>query len=131
MRGTLPTPLRPGIVIAAMLTAVVALVLTGCLIIPTDYHTPASRHNLTVQSTNLFRIGLTTQEEVLLALGEPDYVSDDGQRLGYTWSKVKAILIVASTSGGGGAEFPRNYLIEASFDASNRVSHVQFRAKWE
>lgn len=130
MRGARSSRLRAGVVVGAALVAALAFVLAGCLIIPTDYHAVGSRHNLTTQSTNLFRIGLTTQEEVLLALGEPDYVSDDGQRFGYTWSKVKAILIVISTSGGGG-EFPRNYLIEAGFDASNRVSHVQFRAKWE
>ena len=44
------------------------LLLGGCLIIPTNYHTPGSRHNITGQTTNLFQIGTTTREDILLAL---------------------------------------------------------------
>jgi len=106
------------------------LLLGGCLIIPTNYHTPGSRHNITGQTTNLFQIGITTREEILLALGEPDFASVDGQRLGYRWSKVEALLIVTSYGSGSGAEFVHSYLIEASFDPSNRVSRVRFHKHW-
>lgn len=100
--------------------------LTGCIIIPVDYHATCSRHNVTMESTNIVRIGETTREDVLLALGEPDFESEDGRRLGYLWSKVKAVWAVISYGSGAGGEIIRSYFIEASFDASNRVSAVRF-----
>lgn len=118
---------RPGLM--AMTAALILL--GGCLIIPVDYHTPGSRHNVTRQTTNVFQIGISTREDILLALGEPDFASEDGQRIGYNWSKVEVLLLVASYGGsGGGAEFVHSYLIEASFDPSNRVSRVRFLKQW-
>ena len=119
--------------IAAPLLAAVlcCVVLAGCLVIPVDYHATGSRHNITPQSTNTLRIGMTTREDVLLALGEPDFVSEDGRRFGYLWTKVKAIWAVASYGGSGtGGEITRSYLIETSFDPSNRVSDVRLLKEW-
>jgi hypothetical protein len=116
-----------GILPAAILACVV---LTGCLVIPVDYHATGSRHNITMEATNVLCTGVTTREEVLLALGEPDFVSEDGQRFGYLWTKVKAIWAVASYGPGAGGEFTRSYLIETAFDRSNRVSDVRLQQKW-
>jgi hypothetical protein len=107
------------------------IVLAGCIIIPVDYHAAGSRHNVTVNSTNVFRPGVTTREEVLLRLGEPDFVSEDGRRFGYFWTKVKAIWVVASYGGSGaGGECTKSYLIETSFDPGNRLSDVRLLKKW-
>ena len=121
-----------GFRIAVLLLAAVlcCAVLAGCLIIPVDYHAAGSRHNVTLKSTNALHLGATTREDVLLALGEPDFVSEDGRRFGYLWTKVKAIWIVASTSGGGGGEITKSYLIETSFDQSNRVADVRLLKEW-
>ena len=82
-------------------------------------------------STNALRVGETTREEILLVLGEPDFVSEDGRRFGCLWSKVKAIWAIASYGGSGAAgEITRSYLIETSFDRSNRVSDVCLRREW-
>lgn len=119
--------------IAALLPAAVlcCIVLTGCLIIPVDYHVTGSRHNITSESTNALCIGTTTREDVLLRLGEPDFVSEDGRRFGYLWTKVKAIWAVASYGGPGAAgEITHSYLIETSFDQSNHVSEVRLLKKW-
>jgi outer membrane protein assembly factor BamE (lipoprotein component of BamABCDE complex) len=116
-----------GIVLAAILACVV---LAGCLVVPVDYHATGSRHNITMEATNVLRVGVTTREEVLLTLGEPDFVSEDGQRFGYLWTKVKAIWAVASYGPGAGGEFTRSYLIETSLDRSNRVSDVRLQQKW-
>lgn len=104
--------------------------LTGCLVIPTDYYAPGSRRNLSLSTTNLFVPGTTTKEDVFLALGEPDFASEDGQRLGYSWTKVKAIWVVASYGGGAGGEIDRSYVLETSFDASNRLSQVRLFKEW-
>jgi len=107
------------------------VVLAGCIIIPVDYHATGSRHNVTMGSTNALRIGATTREDILLTLGEPDFVSDDGRRFGYFWTKVKAIWAIASYGGSGaGGEITRSYLIETSFDPSNHVSHLRLVKKW-
>jgi hypothetical protein len=98
------------------------VILAGCLIIPVDYYTPGSRRNVTAATTNLWRLGVTTREEVLLGLGEPDFVSEDGRRFGHVWSKVKALVMV----GYSGGEIWRHYMVETSFDASNRVAGVRF-----
>jgi outer membrane protein assembly factor BamE (lipoprotein component of BamABCDE complex) len=97
------------------------VLLAGCLIIPVDYHAPGSRHNVSDAATNLLHVGVTTREEVLLALGEPDYVSEDGQQFGHIWSKVK-VLVVAGYSGG---EFRSVRMLETTFDESNRVARVR------
>jgi hypothetical protein len=108
-----------------------SIVLAGCIIIPVDYHATGSRHNVTSESTNALCIGVTTREDVLLTLGEPDFVSEDSRRFGYLWTKVKAIWAVASYGGSGaGGEITQSYLIETSFDPCNRVSNVRLLKKW-
>lgn len=115
------------LLLAALLAGVV---LTGCLIIPVDYHATGSRHNVRLEATNSLLAGVTTLEDVLLALGEPDFVSEDGRRAGYFWTKVKAIWAVASYGPGAGGEITRSYLIEISYDQSNRVSSVRLQKEW-
>ena len=104
----------------------------GCLIIPVDYYQTGSRHNLNPQTEASLRVGETTKEEVLLLLGEPDLVSDDGQELGYAWTKVKALVFIAAGSAGGGVgggaasgELERSYVLSVSFDSSNRVTQAR------
>lgn len=102
----------------------------GCLILPMNYHTAASRHNISLQTTNLLEIGITTKDEVLLKLGEPDFASPDEQRLGYLWSKVKCVWAIGGMGGGAAGEITRSYLVETSFDSSNRVSGVRALRRW-
>ena len=61
----------------------------GCAVVPVDYYDDASRRNISHETPSLLRSGITAKEEVFLLLGEPDYVSQDGQQLGYIWGKVK------------------------------------------
>jgi len=104
--------------------------LAGCLIIPVDYHAAGSRRNINPKTAGSFELGVTTKMEVLLAFGEPDFVSEDGERLGYAWSKVKAVWVVVGNSSAAGGEIQRSYVLEASFDASNRASRVRLLKEW-
>lgn len=99
----------------AILSGMVVLGLTGCIIIPVDYYDAGVRRNVSEKTAAKLEAGKTTKREVFLLLGEPDYASDDGQRIGYAWTKVKALIIVASYGGGGSAEVQRSYILEASF----------------
>lgn len=90
-----------------------------------------SRHNLNPKTPDALRPGVTTKEDVLLTFGEPDFASEDGQRLGYAWSMVKAFWAIAGTIGGGvSGEVTRSYVVETSFDANNRVSRVRLLKEW-
>jgi outer membrane protein assembly factor BamE (lipoprotein component of BamABCDE complex) len=102
----------------------------GCLIVPVNYTAAGSRNNVRTQTANTLRPGVTTREDVLLVLGEPDLASEDGRRLGYAWSKVNAIWFVASYGGGAGGEIQRSYILEVSFDAGDRVAAVRILKEW-
>jgi hypothetical protein len=112
------------------LAAVGPLFLAGCLVVPVDYYQTGSRHNVSPKTPSELRLGVTTREELLLSLGEPDFVSDDGQRLGYAWTKVKAVWFVVGYGGAASAEVERSYVLEASFDASSRLSQVRLLKQW-
>jgi hypothetical protein len=102
-----------------------ALVLAGCVIIPVNYYPSGSRHNLTEDTERSLHPGIMTREEVLLLLGEPDYIWEDGQRLGYAWGKVRAIVAVALGYGQGAAgTVERTYLLQVWFDADGHVFQV-------
>lgn len=130
MNPSSPHSAGSGIATPLVAALLCCIVLVGCLIIPVDYHATGSRHNVTPESTNALRVSLTTREDVLLTLGEPNFVSEDGRRFGYFWTKVKALWAMASYGPGVGGEITQSYLIETSFDQSNRVSDVRLLKKW-
>lgn len=109
-----------------LLTTGCAIVLSGCLIIPVDYHSGGSRHNISAETQSLMQPGVTTKEEVFLLLGEPDYASEDGQRIGYAWKKVKMWMVVYNAAG----EIEKGYLLQIKFDSDNRVVGVDLMQAW-
>jgi len=106
------------------------MTLLASCIIPTDYHAPGSRQNVDPKTLANFAVGVTTKEEVLLKLGEPDFVSEDGQRLGYAWTQVKAIWFFGSGYSGGGGAIEKNYLLEITFDEKDTVSTARVIQHW-
>ncbi|MGB3429125.1 MAG: hypothetical protein WBA53_13230 [Burkholderiaceae bacterium] len=109
--------------------AAIALI-AGCLIIPVDYHAAGSRHNVNAGVQPKLQVGVTTKEEVFLLLGEPDYVSEDGQRLGYKWTKVNALVLVGAYYSAGMWEIEQSHVLHVTFDADNRVSQVGVVSGW-
>jgi hypothetical protein len=108
-----------------------AAILSGCLVIPVDYHSAGSRHNVNANVQSQLQPGVTTKEEVLLLLGEPDYASEDGQCIGYAWRKVKALVFVtAGPTSAATGEVERSYLLHISFDPNSQVSRVELLKKW-
>jgi hypothetical protein len=115
---------------ACLALAAPMLWLAGCLIIPVDYHAAGSRRNVSPGTTGELRLGVTTAEEVFLTLGEPDFVSEDGRRLGYAWTKVKGLVFVGSYGGGTSGEIKHSYVLEVSLDETNRVSQARLLKQW-
>lgn len=108
----------------------VATLAAGCLIIPMDYYQAGSRANVRRETSEKLRVGATSKEEMLLALGEPDFASEDGRRLGYAWTKVKAVWVIVGGSGGASGEIARSYVLEVSFDAGNHISRLRMLKQW-
>jgi hypothetical protein len=102
----------------------------GCLVIPVDYHAAGSRHNVSPKSGERLQPGVSTRADVLLALGEPDFSSEDGGRLGYAWTKVKAIWFVGGYGGGAAGEALRSYVLEVTFDPESRMRTIGLLKEW-
>ena len=111
--------------LACLALAAVGVWLAGCLIIPTNYLAAGSRHNVSPKTAGRFQPGVTTKADVLLTLGEPDSVPDDGRRLDYEWSRVKAIWFVGGYGAAIGGEIQYSNVLQVSFDASNRLTQVR------
>ena len=115
-----------GLILAGHLVA-----LAGCIVIPipVNYHASGSRMNVNQLTASRLQPGVSTKEDVLLLLGEPDYCSQDGQTLGYSWTKVGLLLIVGTQAGGGETEIGKNCMLEIAFDATNRVAFTELHRK--
>ena len=114
----------------ACLAVALMISLTGCLVIPMNYYAGGSRRNLNLKSEQRLQPGGMTKEDVFCLLGEPDFASEDGTELGYSWRKVKAIWIIASQGGGASGEFKKSYLLHLTFDGSNRLARVETVRAW-
>jgi len=112
-----------------MMGAVVLV--SGCLIIPVpEYKAGGSRGNINEETTAQFQIGVTTKEDVILLLGEPDYSSEDGRRLGYSWGRVKAWLFVGGPGAGAAGEISREYFLSLVFDEEGRLADTDVLGEW-
>ena len=113
-----------------MLWVAALAALAGCLVVPVDYHAAGSRHNVTPQTAVQLQPGVTTKEEVLLWLGEPDYCAEDGRWLAYAWTKVGAVVVVGGGGSAAAGEIGRSHHLAIMFDAGNRVEKVEARSGW-
>jgi|SRR5208283_211231 len=85
----------------------------GCLVIPTPEHDSGrARSNLKQESPSLIQPGSSTEEDVLLRLGEPDAVSPDERRLAYRSEKIIAYWMVGGDYSGAVGNLTRDrYLL--------------------
>jgi hypothetical protein len=76
------------------------LILPACIIIPVPrYDTAETRRNISEQEISVFKPGITTRRDVILALGEPDAVSIGERRLVYCRQQVVAWGMIAGFEG--------------------------------
>lgn len=102
------------------------MALSGCVVIPVDSYSSGSRHNISAKTQSLMQPGVTTKEEVVLILGEPDYASANGQRFDYVWRRVKWAFFF----GQGEGVIEKGYLLQIKFDSYNRVVDVVLTDAW-
>jgi len=104
----------------------------GCVVVYVpDPARAATRGAIEDADLKDFQLDVTTREETLLALGEPDEASDDGTVLMYWWYRHRGFLLwmVAAPNGVGagwaGMVGTRVYL-SLKFDESGRVTRHKF-----
>ncbi len=118
------------LVITTLLIAALSAI-QGCVVIPTPKvgNYPDSRENVDEHTPGRFRVGVTTREEVLLTLGEADYISPDEEVISYGWNKLAAVvfLMPVGWTGGGGPVPGRSRFLVFSFDKAGVLRSCQLR----
>lgn len=118
---------RSGSFIAIMVSALCA----GCVIIPipTPGHVVGpTRGRIEQETLESIRAGVTTREEVLLRLGEPDVVMRSERLFGYHWVTVWGYLFVLHQGGAvaGPVGFNR-HLALIEFDEQGIVKRLEVK----
>lgn|SRR5512139_3768985 len=121
MRLTVTNPVRAPIMnIWLGIGAVSAMLLSSCVAIQMNHYDSGSRSNVSTETISKLIPGVTTREEVLLLLGEPDYgYNDDELILAYEWKKVEGLNLFPGTM-----LYGTNYQLNIKFDGEDRVLEV-------
>lgn len=114
-----------------------ALVSAGCPVpLPAGY-TASSRENLGAEVTSRLVAGVTTREDVLLLLGEPDQAPADGAWLAYNSvygrGGVLFVLFAGGGAAGAGGEQMEYRRLVVTFDEQGRLLNAEYVSKecWE
>jgi hypothetical protein len=97
----------------------------GCVIVPTfGYKSDnlPTRQNVSAADSKRIVPSVTTREEVLLRLGEPDASFEKGARFVYLWADVGAVLVAGAGYSGGAMELSSGHAIEIAFGPDGVVS---------
>jgi hypothetical protein len=119
---------RPAL-LRGLLIAMVAITLSGCPVPLPSGDSPGSRHNLTDAVPDFIAIGQTTRADVLLALGEPDAVSEHDTLFSYgRTTRNGGVAFVVGSAGGFGAisiERMTYRRLAIAFDDAGRVADAR------
>lgn len=100
----------------------------GCLIWPFPTgHLLQGRGRITRPYVEPLQVGVATREEVLLRLGEPDEVAENGQVLIYRWTEVRGFLALAGNSTAVAIPFPGHRALRLTFGPDARLLHLAFQ----
>lgn len=101
----------------------------GCIVWPFPTGHLKGRGAIRQEDTTPFVVGRTTQEDVLLRLGAPDLVLDEGRTFLYRWEDDQGLWAVSLASGlehGVGGQFLRYQGVRVSFDPQGLVLKIEF-----
>jgi len=120
----------------ALVALLLGLSATGCVFIPIPtphYESGYARTNINHHAPEQFVKGITTREDIIMTLGEPDAVSWDEGQLAYRSEKVEAVwiwaMIIGPYSLGAGAIY-KNHFFVFEFDPQGRFQSVRQTGQW-
>ena len=103
-----------------------SLMLSGCLVIPVDQATVGSRDKISEDTIAAFQVGVTTRKDVVLRLGEPDYVTEDERQLQYFWSRIYMIwAVVGQTGNGAVGDVGKKYTLLVTFSPEGLLQQTE------
>jgi outer membrane protein assembly factor BamE (lipoprotein component of BamABCDE complex) len=112
----------------------VVLLLGGCLVIPVNQPTAGSRQNISEEKIAALQNGVTTKRDVVLALGEPDWVSLDDRSYCFHWSRVRWFWMIAVAGGYSGGviagDISREQYLNLTFDDEDRLQTSSLSKSW-
>jgi outer membrane protein assembly factor BamE (lipoprotein component of BamABCDE complex) len=123
--------------LVALSLALVGGTLSGCPVPIPRHYDASSRQNLHPEILASLQSGVTTREDVILMLGEPDGAAEDESWLAYgsIYSKGGVIFVVAAGGGaaGAGGETVEYCRLVVTFDAHGVLQAADFvsRECWE
>ncbi len=101
-----------------------AIAASGCIYIPTPQHDLLyGRGMIDPEMTQRFQIGITTRDDVLLLLGEPDATLTNQSIFLYTWTRTQGYMIVYGAR--DWAPVGRTTILLFEFDANNYVKRFE------
>jgi len=99
----------------------------GCLVWPFPTgDLLAGRGRIQKEYLAPLEIGKATREDVLLRLGEPDEVLDNGAVYIYRWTEVRGFLALFGQSNAVVIPFPGHRELRVEFDAESRLKRIAF-----
>jgi len=107
---------------------------SGCIAIPTDFYGYGTRRNVSEETGAKLVVGVTTKEDVLLALGQPDLVMSDSVTFIYTWEKIKGVgisLVPLPNALGAPIDFQKDFQLRLKFDENGVLVEKWFSSNFE
>jgi hypothetical protein len=120
---------RPTVLMRLSSIIACASLCASCIVVPVNYTEYGNRKNLSKETIDKIVVGVTTKEDVLLDLGEPDFISMDETCLEYSWSKAKLLWLAAAGYNAIGGTVARDYKLTIMFDERNVVVDKHFTAR--
>ena len=107
---------------------------SGCIAIPTDFYGYGTRRNVSEETEAKLVVGVTTKEDVLLALGQPDLAMSDDATFIYKWEKIKGVgisLVPLPNALGAPVDFQKDFQLRLKFDENGVLVEKRFSSSFE
>ena len=102
--------------------------LPGCIVPTPGLKDPTHRSNTPPEGALAVEIGRTCREDILLALGEPDWSTPFGGEVLYVSAFVDFLIVIAGQGGGIIVPIGRHRMLAIDFGEDGRVKRVSTRS---
>jgi hypothetical protein len=107
------------------------LFIQGCIMLPIPSEKVIAGHQMTNKELNFIRPGITTKEEVVERLDDPDMIWQEERIFAYNWQTTWGVLLWVVAAGYGYGDYgaedigQKNYVLLIRFDPNDRVERFE------